>query len=150
MRDRCLLCATKEKTGKQKGQCCAKRSSVYEIWCLQCQARDIKKLEEKYEGDELDKEKEKILLYKYIGETNRSVYERSWEHLNGLKSIDKDSFMLKHAVDQHAGDELNTARYGIKVVRYTKSSFERQILESVCLQDNRDHNILKSKSEYNR
>ena len=43
----CLLCETKEKTGKNKGQDCHKRSCVYEIWCLDCQDAGEKEVEDK-------------------------------------------------------------------------------------------------------
>ena len=58
--------------------------------------------------------------------------------------------MMKHGVDQHAGDEQNTSRYRVKVLEFSRSSFERQISESVHLQNNRQHNLLNSRSEYNR
>lgn len=45
-RDRCLLCKTKEKTGKLKTQDCKKRSLVYEMWCGKCLDREEKKIEE--------------------------------------------------------------------------------------------------------
>ena len=35
-------------------------------------------------------------------------------------------------------------------MRFTRSSFERQILESVLIQSRRDHYILNSRSEFNR
>ena len=38
----------------------------------------------------------------------------------------------------------------MRVLKYTRSSFERQILESVLIQNNRNHHILNSRSEYNR
>ena len=38
----------------------------------------------------------------------------------------------------------------MEVVRYTRTSFERQILESVCIQQSTHHNLLNSRSEYNR
>ena len=44
-------------------------------------------------------------------------------------------------------DEID---FGIKVLKYARSSFERQIYESVMIQANRMHNLLNSKSEYNR
>ena len=50
----------------------------------------------------------------------------------------------------HRHEELNTLKFGIKVIRYAKSSFERQILESVEIQDNRHHHLLNSRSEFNR
>ena len=36
------------------------------------------------------------------------------------------------------------------MLKYTKSAFERQILESVQIQANRHHHLLNSRSEYNR
>ena len=50
----------------------------------------------------------------------------------------------------HGHEELNTLKFGMKVIRYAKSSFERQILESVEIQDNRHHHLLNSRSEFNR
>ena len=39
----------------------------------------------------------------------------------------------------------------MRVLRYTRTSFERQIYESVLIQENRSHHhLLNSKSEYNR
>ena len=58
--------------------------------------------------------------------------------------------MLRHALDQHAGERLSEIEFGMEVIRSTRTSFERQILESVCIQQNTHHNILNSRSEYNR
>ena len=58
--------------------------------------------------------------------------------------------MLKHALDKHEADPLDTTRYGIKVLKYTRTPFERQIRESVYLQGSRTDFLLNSKSEYNR
>ena len=58
--------------------------------------------------------------------------------------------MLKHVVEMHSNEDMDTIRFGIKIVKYAKSSFERQILESVEIQANRHHHLLNSRSEYNR
>ena len=58
--------------------------------------------------------------------------------------------MLKHGVDAHKGSELDVTRFGMKIIANTKSAFERQIQESVYLQENVHHHLLNSKSEYNR
>ena len=42
-RDRCVPCDTKERTGKDKGQDCSKRSLVYETWCLDCEQKKRKR-----------------------------------------------------------------------------------------------------------
>ena len=92
----------------------------------------------------------KIKIYKYIGETSRSCYERAMEHQLSFQSLSTSSYMLKHFIDKHEGEKLDEKRFGIKIVRNTKTSFERQILESVILQENKKHHLLNSKSEYNR
>ena len=59
--------------------------------------------------------------------------------------------MLKHAVGVHEGEDMSTVEFGMRVIKYNKSSFERQIMESVVIQNERNnHNLLNSRSEYNR
>ena len=94
--------------------------------------------------------KKKIKLYKYIGETARSIYERGFEHENDWENLKLDSHMLKHVLDKHENDE-EQAESGIRAVKFTRSSFERQILESCLIQEHRKkHYILNSKAEFNR
>ena len=50
-RDKCLLCITKQRTGKQSTQDCTRRNLVYESWCLTCQEKDMKSAEEQADGD---------------------------------------------------------------------------------------------------
>ena len=151
----CLLCTTKSSTGKNTNQDCCKRSAVYEIWCRKC-LDDEKEMIEKEEIDKEEKKRkiDRIRVFKYIGETSRSVFERAWEHQLGLNSLNHKSFMLKHMLDKHEKELILEKRhvdmFGIKVLKYTKTSFERQILESVLIQENSHHHILNSKTEYNR
>ena len=151
-RERCLLCSTKQKTGKNLTQDCFRRNSVYETWCITCLERDKKNVEmQAGEDTKLQKELEKnIRVHKYIGETNRSVFERGWEHLNDYHNLSTKSHMLKHAVEMHPQEDLKAIQFGMKVVRYTKSAFDRQICESVEIQGSRNHHLLNSRSEYNR
>ena len=44
-RDKCLLCSTKQRTGKNKSQDCFRRNAVYETWCITCQDNEKKKIE---------------------------------------------------------------------------------------------------------
>ena len=37
-----------------------------------------------------------IKLYKYIGDTVRSIYERGLEHIRDFRELTKDSHMIKH------------------------------------------------------
>ena len=150
-RDGCFHCKTKAKTGKLTTQCCKKRNMVYETWCISCEEKAIKEIEEQ---DDTDKEKKakinNIMKFKYLGESCRSTFERGFEHAHDLEQLNPKSHMLRHCIDQHQGVQLEEVEFGMKVVQYTRTSFERQILESVKIQENRNHHILNSKSEYNR
>jgi hypothetical protein len=125
-RDNCLLCLTKLRTGKLTSQSCSKRSAVYETWCETC-----KKIEEKKEGEKekIEGEKEELKLYKYIGETNRSAFERGFEHLDDLRLINPGSHLLKHILEKHESSDIEEIEFGMKVVKFHRSSFERQVHE---------------------
>ena len=151
-RENCTLCMTKMKTGKLTSQECTKRNLVYETHCLNCEETEGQKIEnmEIEEQEKMDM-KRKLKLYKYIGETSRSSYERGWEHYNDMLTLKSKSHMLKHAILNHPEQDISEVKFGMKVVQFCKTSFERQILESVVIQKERhDHNILNSKTEYNR
>ena len=112
-----------------------------------------KEVEQKgFDKEREKKAKEEIRIPKYIGETSRSVFERSFEHELAFNGVSSRSFMVKHWVDSHLEEEeMDVNFFGVKVLQYTKSAFERQILESVIIEDERSKsNILNSKQEYNR
>ena len=83
--------------------------------------------------------------------TSRSVFERAWEHNHSRDQLHTSSHMLKHIIEKHGEEEdPDKTQFGVRVVRYTRRAFERQIIESVLIQEERSHFILNSKSEYNR
>ena len=45
---------------------------------------------------------------------------------------------------------MGEVEFGMKVVKFHRSSFERQVQESVLIQSKRNHWLLNSKSEFNR
>ena len=162
-RQNCLPCQTKLVTGKYSNQSCSKRSAVYETWCKNCEDKngvDSEIIEMKCMTDRIvemnggdrqpDGIKREKILFKYVGETARSVFERGHEHLSDVLNLSQKSHILRHYVESHSGEDLDTIRFNMKVIRFTKTAFERQILESVLIQENRHHNLLNSKSEYNR
>ena len=59
--------------------------------------------------------------------------------------------MLMHllAVHEEEEDEWDNIKFGMKILKSTKTAFERQILESVLIQKAREHNIMNNKAEYN-
>ena len=148
----CLICLTKTKTMKKLDQDCTKRNITYETWCRSCERKEIKNIEESTEDEEERKVKiRRIKLYKYIGESSRSGYERGLEHQKDLKDLKMDSHMLKHYFSSHENEELREMEFGMRLVKSHRTAFNRQISESVEIQNQkRDHYILNSKSEYNR
>ena len=151
-RDACLLCKTKLKTERNLTQDCHTRNLVYETCCMTCLKKDEEEVERKYEGDarKMKEMKGKIRMHLYVGETSRSMYERALEHQGDVEQLKTSSHMLRHLVEMHGGEERSKVEFGVKVLRYTRSSFERQILESVLIQSKRSHHIMNNRAEFNR
>ena len=56
--------------------------------------------------------------------------------------------MLKHAVSVHPDKDMSEVVFGMSVLKYTQTSFERQIGESVIIQSERSkHYLLNSRSD---
>ena len=148
----CWPCETKTWTEQDAKKECSKRSMVYETWCQTCYEKEKEDIEEKIEDDEERKRQiEKIRKHKYVGETARSAYERGWEHQEGLRKLEEDNHLLKHVAQYHQGVPMKEIKFGMKVRRYARSALERQVLESVLIQEERkNHHLMNSKSEYNR
>ena len=53
-------------------------------------------------------------------------------------------------VDKHEGLELNQIDYRMEIICFSRTAFERQIKESVLIENRRDHHLLNSKAEFNR
>ena len=148
----CMLCDSKTRSGKNLKQECTRRNLVYETRCHTCEEKEKRKIEQEEGKDEKEKRREieKIKIFKYVGETARSVFERAREHKNDIEQLKPCSHMLKHLLDQHEGENFGEIVFNLKVVRYCKSSWERQISESVVIQQERHHHLLNSKAEFNR
>ena len=143
-REECLICQTREKTGEGKGMSCWKRNILYETWCETCKDRDEKRAEEA--GDD----PEDISLFKYIGESSRSGYLRDKNHQDDARLLSTSSHMLKHFLTEHMNENPRDMIFRMKILCFKRSAFERQIHESVVIQQNRKHHLLNSKSEFNR
>ena len=122
-----------------------------------CKERAEKEIEEKYENleDEAEKKKkdelEKMKLFKYIGETGKSAFEHGLQHLNGAALLKPGSHLLKHYFDNPKEEKFEELKFGMKIRMTAKSAFERQVQESVRIQqESGRHNIQNSCSEYNR
>ena len=122
---------------------------------MTCQKRQDAELEEKYKEKgkkRIDDEKRRAKRFIYIGESNRSGYERGFEHQNDVGACKTSSHMLRHLLAEHEEEEerWDTIEFGMKILKATRSAYERQVLESVTIQKERRHNIMNNKSEWNR
>ena len=102
---------------------------MYETRCLTC---------DKNENDTING----MDIEEYIGETSRSAFERGWEHLNDLAQLRTSSHMLKHIEGVHPDQDMSDIKFGMEVIKYTHTSFDRQVRESVLIQEERNHHSL--------
>ena len=119
---------------------CTQSSLVYENVCGACNP-----------GAEEDKELKEIrqdIPTLYVGETSRSVYERSKEHWGAWRSKSEKSHIWKHQIEAHKGA---APKFYMRVVKNFKSALSRQISEAVRIRRRGGAgSILNSKAEYDR
>ena len=84
----------------------------------------------------------------YIGETSRNLYSRGLEHQANYEAGHDDSFMRKHQIEMHAGQEAN---FGGSVTGRFRDCLSRQVIEGQqirrCAGSN---NIMNCKSEWHQ
>ena len=90
--------------------------------------------------------------FKYIGESNRSGYERGVEHYKQFMRLDKRSHILKHYLKYHKNIPKEKLVVGMRIRASFKSAIERQISEAVAIAREEDSvtELMNSKAEYNR
>ena len=83
-----------------------------------------------------------------MGETSRSIQERSKEHWSSYRRGKEDSHMVKHQWLEHGGEP---ADFVMRVVGSCSTALNRQISEAVRIRRRGgEGRILNSKAEYNR
>ena len=98
---------------------------------MTCSSKQNKGIEERFKemGErKVEEEKKRAKRFIYIGETNRSVFERGIEHLNDIQGCKTSSHMLRHLIGEHEDEEESWSEieFGMKVMKSTKTAFERQ------------------------
>ena len=63
----------------------------------------MKEINEEKENENVTRKSLPTPLYKYLGETCRSLYERGVEHINDMEQLKPGSHMLKHILESHEG-----------------------------------------------
>ena len=119
---------------------CTRTSVVYENICSECNEGAGKKgsLKSMKEG----------APSLYVGETSRSLFERTKEHWGAWESRSEKSHILKHQQMVHREQE---PKFIMKAVKYYRSALTRQIGEAVRIRRRGGAGrILNSKAEYDR
>jgi hypothetical protein len=139
-------CTTCRQGGEDLPDCKA-RSLMYESKCRLCNPPTDGRADAKKSTTEeeriADRRAEPSI---YIGETSRSIYERSKEHMKDAQGMHCDSHMMKHWVTTHKAE--GQPEFRMEVVRKYRDSLSRQIGEAVRIQMRGC--TLNSKMEYNR
>ena len=127
--------------GAEKLPNCKKQSLVYENVCLRCNLG----AESKKELREVKDDTPTL----YVGETSRSIFEKSREHWGAWRSGKEESHILKHQEADHGGD--TSPKFIMRVVNYYKTALSRQVGEAVRIRRRGgEGSILNSRAEFNR
>ena len=119
---------------------CTQSSVLYENVCEVCNpgAKEAKELRSSM------KEVPSI----YVGESSRSIQERSIEHWSKYRAGSNKSHILKHQDMEHEGA---APQFIMRAVSFHRTALSRQIAEAVRIRRRGGEGaILNSKSEYNR
>lgn len=87
-----------------------------------------------------------VLMKLYRGQTGRSTYKRTKEHFAKWKEKARDSYLYKHSLECHNGEEFEVD-IRIIVQCYGKPS-TRLITEAVYIEELPKENSMNSKAEW--
>jgi hypothetical protein len=82
----------------------------------------------------------------YVGESSRSLFERSKEHWSDFRRRTTDSHILKHWNNYHGAE--GSPKFKFKPVRFFRDALSRQVAEAIRIQMRGV--TLNSKGSYNR
>ena len=88
----------------------------------------------------------------YIGESGRSIFERSREHLRQAKTKNTKSHIREHLEAQHPGVTPEPWVFRFSITGSYRSALDRQLSEAIQISRASGNNetILNSKLEFNR
>ena len=115
------LCPPCDMNGDKRGTC-RSRNMLYESRCLICNPEDRGKSSER-----------KIRKCIYIGESSRSIQERSLEHVRDAESFSHKSHIVKHWLRHHR-DLMEPPPFTFSITTMFKDFLSRQIGEALQIQ----------------
>jgi hypothetical protein len=116
---------------------CKQASIVYESSCLICNQEDGKNKKDGNEG------RNGI----YLGETSRTLHERTKEQFKDATDFSEGSHMVKHWLTTHEYEET-CPDFKFRIVGNFKDCLSRQVTEAVMIHYSQDI-LLNSKNKYN-
>ena len=135
-RNDCQPCGSR----KEKRPNCKARSILYESKCNICNT-DVASSHQ--EGSANSQAGRKGI---YIGETSRSLYERSREHMKDAEDFSHGSHIVKHWINEHAESE-SCPGFTFSILGNFRDCLSRQVAEAIRILYTKDQ-ILNSKNEY--
>ena len=123
---------------------CKRRNILYESSCEECRQEHVKVNGDKAGKKKVDLSRQGV----YVGETGRSLHERSGEHFCDAEKMAEDSHIIKHWVQQHPNCQ-ERPHFTFKVVSSFKDALTRQVSEAVRIEQ-RGLGVLNSKAEFSR
>ena len=117
---------------RAKREDCITRNILYESQCEKCLS------DEKRSGGNASL---------YVGESARSLFERSCEHWQATSQKKEESHMHQHMVEEHS-KEMDKPEFRFKVVKTFKSALDRQVAEAIRIEMR--GNVLNRRGEFNR
>ena len=130
-------CPPCDGSSMESRQNCKARNVVYETSCNICNP-----IEEKPSIQKEEKTREGI----YIGESSRSLHERSLEHLRDARKFSKKSHIAKHWMLAHPTINIMPT-FSFKTTQKHNDCLSRQVGEAMKIYFSKDH-LLNSKNEY--
>ena len=119
-RENCAPCKSKE------GSCRA-QNLVYKISCMECGKVGRKSI--------------------YIGESHRSWWDRSWDHLAALRNKTESYAIVKHWIECH-NTMVEPPDFKFEIKQKCTSSLQRQIMEAIHIWNEPCDLLLNGKGEW--
>ena len=123
-REKCFPCNS---SGEGKAGKCAKENILYKLTCLEC--------------------KENETTAEYIGESSRSLFLRTNEHLAGARRKESKNPIYNHGQMMHSSLQ-EAPRFTVELLRTFQTPLARMIAESVTIDQSEADIIINSKSEW--
>ena len=151
-RDNCPPCNGSEEERRQN---CRTRNILYETSCIICNpsTRDHQHDPTKAtqpDGSVADPSSSAVKpagrVGIYIGESSRSLHERSFEHLRDARSLDSSSHIVKHWMEEHPALG-NIPPFRFKIKKTFKDCLTRQVNEAISIMISEDK-LLNGKCDY--